>query len=1315
MAEIKNTFVLGKMNKDLDERLINSGEYRDALNVLIDSSEGAQVGSVQNSLGNTKIIDLASLSGTTISNARTVGTVKHEALNLIYWFVASDNFDGIYEYNQITGNAVRVLQSQKSTPTTPSKLNFSKEYLITGVNFIDGFLYWTDNYNPPRKINISRAKSYFIDDSKIDDDINVILAPPLNSPKIILTSDASEDSNNMDEKFIYFSYRFKYVDGQYSALSPFSAVAFGPSSQGFDYDKGNNIAMSNVYNQAEIFFETGGRNVTDIELLFRDSRSLNVSIIESFNKDKNNFNDYTVQSFLFKNNKLYAPITSDQVTRLFDNVPLLAKAQDFVGNRLMYGNYTQFFDIKDTDETDIKIDLNLKIGELTTTSNEIPVSTFRSDRDYEIGIEYLDDYGRSSTVLTSPNNTVYIGPQFSVTGNSLQVSVKNNPPYWASYFRFLIKQNKGSYYNIFPLTFYTEGFSVYFKAQKTDVDKIKVGDYLIAKAKPGGPTLSNKKYKILEFESKAANFLGGGELAGLYFKISVDSTYEFDDSLIEKINNYGYGAGITKKGTDKKNSANFKGENGASIDSAGGVKYTEKVIHYGNGSPNAVTAIVPTGTSFCWRHTIIITSPTTYAVYSKDIERDNTSLGVLVKQGTITLNQYIDIDNPDIGLGVYTNLRVRFNQNSLETNDRYIVNHRSSVKTYTYGNAATTWDNKAVINLHPSNTNTAIKKGALITLTVVRDRLNNYVDTTEQTFPPSPSDYLNIEEWWYESGAFKLFNFYTSGQTNIGSRAVKFTRGYVGLSSGQNADWSNNFITQTPAVNDLLTRPLNMLIISSVSESSTKEQPQLLVKFSLAQSDNTMVFETVGNSIDNDIFHELSTTYRIEDNLHKVLWSYADYTTSGGRTNLGQLVPGTLPTAADVPHKFSVGETIYVTSDDDANMPSGSYIVYEVPDAYNVVIDFTFPGSGPVTGGGISYSSADQDQDATNPLRVNLNNTGTVNTDFNGWCFGNGLESNRILDDWNEAEAEYSVRVNSFVEDYRERISENAICYSGIYGENTGIDRLNEFNLSLANFKYLDRDFGSIQVLHARDNDLLVFQQDKISKVLYGKNLLFDAVGGGQVASIPEVLGNQISYPSEFGISNNPESFASWGNDIYFTDARRGDVLKLSGDSLSQISNNGMNDYFRDVMKSTPNNQKLGGFDPYLSMYTLSFNNFSVSPCFLKLNRLRLNYPKTSKSGKMFDIITFVDWTVELVDAGFGTDWVSINTDVSGNGNSLVSASTSTNNTGARRQVNFVVTYCETQTQTFRLYQGTTDGLVITTAVFTNPITKKENFEYGSY
>ena len=52
-------------------------------------------------------------------------------------------------------------------------------------------------------------------------------------------------------------------------------------------------------------------------------------------------------------------------------------------------------------------------------------------------------------------------------------------------------------------------------------------------------------------------------------------------------------------------------------------------------------------------------------------------------------------------------------------------------------------------------------------------------------------------------------------------------------------------------------------------------------------------------------------------------------------------------------------------------------------------------------------------------------------------------------------------------------------------------------------------EFGSIQKLHARDTDLLVLQEDKVSRVLYGKNLLSDAVGGGAVTSSPQVLGNQ--------------------------------------------------------------------------------------------------------------------------------------------------------------------------------------------------------------
>jgi len=55
MPEIQNNFSQGRMNKDLDERLIPKGEYRDALNIQISTSEGSDVGTVQNLLGNIRV------------------------------------------------------------------------------------------------------------------------------------------------------------------------------------------------------------------------------------------------------------------------------------------------------------------------------------------------------------------------------------------------------------------------------------------------------------------------------------------------------------------------------------------------------------------------------------------------------------------------------------------------------------------------------------------------------------------------------------------------------------------------------------------------------------------------------------------------------------------------------------------------------------------------------------------------------------------------------------------------------------------------------------------------------------------------------------------------------------------------------------------------------------------------------------------------------------------------------------------------------------------------------------------------------------
>jgi hypothetical protein len=103
MPELKRNFIQGRMNKDLDERLVPSGEYRDALNVEVNTSEGANVGTVQTLKGNTLLLteqlndtyNLTADNHLFSKNAVCVGSIANQAENKIYWFVTdpSRNYD----------------------------------------------------------------------------------------------------------------------------------------------------------------------------------------------------------------------------------------------------------------------------------------------------------------------------------------------------------------------------------------------------------------------------------------------------------------------------------------------------------------------------------------------------------------------------------------------------------------------------------------------------------------------------------------------------------------------------------------------------------------------------------------------------------------------------------------------------------------------------------------------------------------------------------------------------------------------------------------------------------------------------------------------------------------------------------------------------------------------------------------------------------------------------------------------------------------------------------------------------------------------
>jgi hypothetical protein len=219
---------------------------------------------------------------------------------------------------------------------------------------------------------------------------------------------------------------------------------------------------------------------------------------------------------------------------------------------------------------------------------------------------------------------------------------------------------------------------------------------------------------------------------------------------------------------------------------------------------------------------------------------------------------------------------------------------------------------------------------------------------------------------------------------------------------------------------------------------------------------------------------------------------------------------------------------------------------------------------------------------------------------FNCFAFGNGAESYKIRDSLVGNSFNFGNRVTSVsAQDYKAADRFSDITYSGVYSAESNVNKLNEFNLGLLNYKVLEPSFGDIYVMDGRSTDVLVLQEDKISYVLASKNLISDSTGGGVISSVPEVLGTQIARTERYGISFNPESYVQWGFNRFFTDVKRGAVIQLVGDSssndqLAVISELGMRTWFRDEFNRSYATQKLGGYDPYMNEYVLSTNDIKL-------------------------------------------------------------------------------------------------------------------------
>lgn len=538
MAEVKNAFLKARMNKDLDDRLMPPGEYRHAVNIQVSTAESSDIGALQNVLGNT----IEKLFSDMPSDSSCIGHVADEANDSIYLFFTDNNsIENKPTYiNSGAGSnhSIRKYHVPSRTSTTLVEgafLNFHKSYPVFGVNILEDLLFWTDNRNQPRKINVTnRAQPgfYSTEDNisvakynpyqamnvykeseialgeyessmkdvtskvlpnggtafvnggitnasvvviqdmdipiypnvpakgmtvkKLDanknilpitnggSEVDVVLSAdtPLNgfsldlgvnvdlntgdelifNPNPYYIEEYPGDPNINQDKFLRFSYRFKFIDGEYSLIAPYTQICFIPKQDGYflmqdpslnqgdekqAYDSSIVSFMQNkvteVKLQLPLPFEgsslASSLHVSEIDILSSESDSNITKVIETIPIEDLASLNSSVYEYVYQSKKPYKTLTTLDTTRVYDKIPVKALGQEVVSNRVVYANY------QDKHTPPSSIDYNVAVS---------PKSEFNL---FEVQAQVSGDYIDSDSItLSSVSGELIVGSTVTFAG-----------------------------------------------------------------------------------------------------------------------------------------------------------------------------------------------------------------------------------------------------------------------------------------------------------------------------------------------------------------------------------------------------------------------------------------------------------------------------------------------------------------------------------------------------------------------------------------------------------------------------------------------------------------------------------------------------------------------------------------------------------------------------------------------------------------------------------------------------------------------------------------------------------------------------------
>ena len=1304
MSKQQRSFVAGRMNKSIDERLLPKGEYVDGQNIRLGSTELTEIGAVENTKGNVQLTTLKYKTVALSSSAVCIGAFDDSAEETMYWFVHDPAspvanvsvVDMIVSFNTKTQQLTyHVITAANTTGPTASLLNFNPTYLINAVDKIDDLLFFTDDYNAPRKINVTRGYTE-PNASHVDTitelDISVIKPQPMNSPVLTLQANQAND-NFMEDTFLCFAYRYKYKDGEYSATSQFSEPAFVPSDFSVERRSYMNAGMENAINSVSVEFNTGVSNVVGIDVVFKEMDSNVIWVAKKLDKVAQGYQDNSTQSLTFSNGDIYTILSDGEILRLYDNVPRLAKAQTIMANRIMYGNYLEGYDLKDSNDRDIQLTY---IAEQESSASDsfvneedrscptclfpppIPPSNPSLGNNYGItGVVRPGYTDRDNEILVDLNA---IPVDSLVDGASLSVAVEVRPA-------AVVTSNPDSFPNI------SERYYPYVGSPS---DEVPVNLRPTTTVEFVYTVVGNHTNVTSAFSGSSWNDQIGTSNNYQQNIMSASSGFTFTDNYNAAVGVQGVPAPAV--GYDVLTPIRSAWQNPTGNDSlriyvdGGFLHVLPNAFNYTTGGPNDNIYMIPTLVSVTVTFEKSGTQQSLHSnrdyqvgiVYQDAEGRQSTALESI--SNSFHVNAY---DSENINWAKITILpsmkppywadRYKFVMKQTETDYETIfctTFYKEIIQTKDTGTPTDT--GRAWILLEGENDD-KVKEGqdlyvkmdsagapdVPITTTVLEVKSMAEGDVAEN----SPSGvYMKV-----------LPDNFSLDFNSVGS---VLTNNQISETTGAGDD--NGFppllqyplyspSTSPPPANTAWAIPAGSRVVIDIhlhrreydrmgEDYCGRETCNFKFDGRAGQAYNNLWEFWMGEGLNISQNSDCDFPFGDDSGPNEQIFydDVYDYAGSTPFTQHGTLFPTQEKNKYQFTTNSTTGEFWFEIQSGTRQCPSTFPRLRKESKSectiaiYPATVHAAFETLPTTTAGEIYYEN-DESFAITGGYHLSGSKDGDVNQSasvsgvvnlgfFNCYTFFNGIESYRIRDSITGKKIYLGNRVTAVSEqDYKAARRGSSITYSGVYNEQNNVNKLNDFNLGLANYKDCEESYGPIQVLHSRTVNILTLQEDRISYVGVNTNVLTDAVGGGILTSVPQILGTQSTRIEEYGISENPESFCQYGKDVYFTDAKRNAVIQLKGgegtDALTVVSNVGMRSWFRDLFQTSFNRQKLGGYDPYMNEYVLSPNT----------NKLPFEVPVYGCGGNEMQFTGLLEPEVFAIDFGstFGNVTISGNASVS--------------------------------------------------------------------